>query len=116
MNRYAFAWILPSLLAIAVFTTLGVRPLQAQVDTGSITGTVTDSTGAVVGGAKVTLTNEGTAASLSTMTGSDGGYKFSPVRVGSYKIDASAQGFKTDSERHVAVDVSANVLDRKSVV
>jgi len=110
MNRYAFAWILPSLLAIAVFTTLGVRPLQAQVDTGSITGTVTDSTGAVVGGAKVTLTNEGTAASLSTMTGSDGGYKFSPVRVGSYKIDASAQGFKTDSERHVAVDVSANVL------
>ena len=38
MNRYAFAWILPSLLAIAVFTTLGVRPLEAQVDTGSITG------------------------------------------------------------------------------
>jgi hypothetical protein len=110
MDRYAFARILRSLLAVAVFTTLGVRLLQAQVDTGSITGTVTDASGAVVSGAKITLTNEGTAASLSTTTGSDGGYKFSPVRVGSYKIDAAAQGFKIDSERHVAVDVTANVL------
>ena len=49
------------MLAVAVFTTLGARYLQAQVDTGSITGTVTDSSGAVVSGAKVTLTNEGTA-------------------------------------------------------
>ena len=110
MNRYAFAWILRSLLAIAVFTTLDVGLLQAQVDTGSITGTVTDSSGAVVSGAKVTLTNEGTAANLSTNTGSDGGFKFSPVRVGSYKLDVTAQGFKTDSAAHVAVDVSSNVL------
>ena len=109
MDRYAFARILRSLLAVGVFTTLGVRLLQAQVDTGSITGTVTDASGAVVSGAKITLTNEGTAASLSTTTGSDGGYKFSPVRVGSYKIDAAAQGFKIDSERHVAVDVTSNV-------
>jgi len=110
MNRYAFSWILRSLVAITLFAALGLKPLQAQVDTGSITGTVTDSTGALVSGAKVVLTNEGTAASLSTTTGSDGGYKFSPVRVGTYKLEASAQGFKTDSAVHVAVDVSSNVL------
>ena len=110
MNRYAFASILRSLLAIAVFTTVGVGLLHAQVDTGSITGTATDSSGAVVSGAKVTLTNEGTAANLSTTTGSDGGYKFSPVRVGSYKLDVTAQGFKTASAAHVAVDVSSNAL------
>jgi Carboxypeptidase regulatory-like domain/TonB-dependent Receptor Plug Domain/TonB dependent receptor len=110
MNRYAFAWTIRSILGVAVLTTFNARYLQAQIDTGSITGTVTDASGAVVSGAKVTLTNEGTAASLSTTTGSDGGYKFNPVRIGSYKIDVTAQGFKTASEPHVAVDVSSNVL------
>ncbi|MGD0758443.1 MAG: carboxypeptidase-like regulatory domain-containing protein [Candidatus Sulfotelmatobacter sp.] len=110
MNRNAFAWILRGLLAVAVFTTLNVRPLQAQVDTGSITGTLTDTSGAVVSGAKVTLTNEGTGTSLSTTTGADGVYEFSPVRIGSYKLDASAQGFKKEVQIHVVVDVSARVL------
>ncbi|MFZ0955511.1 MAG: carboxypeptidase-like regulatory domain-containing protein, partial [Candidatus Sulfotelmatobacter sp.] len=110
MNRNAFAWILRGLLALAVFTTLNVGPLQAQVDTGSITGTVTDTTGAVVSGAKVTLTNEGTGTSLSTTTGADGVYEFSPVRIGSYKLEASAQGFKKEVQIHVVVDVSARVL------
>ena len=110
MNRNAFAWVLRSLLAVAVFTTLSVGSLLAQIDTGSIAGTVTDASGAVVSGAKVTLTNEGTAATLSATAGSDGGYKFSPVRIGSYKIDVAAQGFKTSSETHIVVDVSSNVL------
>ncbi|HET6178541.1 MAG TPA: carboxypeptidase-like regulatory domain-containing protein, partial [Candidatus Sulfotelmatobacter sp.] len=110
MKRYGFAWVLRSLLAVSIFTTLGIKPLLAQVDTGSITGTVTDASGAVVSGAKITLTNEGTAANLATTSGSDGGYKFSPVRVGSYKLDVAAQGFKTTSTIHVAVDVSSNVL------
>ncbi len=110
MNRNAFAWILRGLLAVAVFTTLNVKPLQAQVDTGSITGTVTDTSGAVVSGAKVTLTNEGTGTNLSTATGADGVYEFSPVRIGSYKLDASAQGFKKELQIHVVVDVSARVL------
>ncbi|HUD64368.1 MAG TPA: TonB-dependent receptor [Candidatus Sulfotelmatobacter sp.] len=110
MNRYGFAWFLPSLLAIAVFTTFGAGLLHAQVDTGSITGTVADSTGAVVGGAKVTLVNEGTGVTLSTNSGSDGNYVFSPVRIGSYKLEAAAQGFKTQVQTHVVVEVSARVL------
>ncbi len=110
MNRYGFGWILPTLLAIAVFTTFGAGLLHAQVDTGSITGTVTDSSGAVVGGAKVTLVNEGTGVTLSTNSGSDGNYVFSPVRIGSYKLEAAAQGFKTQVQTHVVVEVSARVL------
>jgi Carboxypeptidase regulatory-like domain len=109
MDRHAFASILRSFLAVALFTTLAVNSLQAQVDTGSITGTVTDASGAVVSGAKVTLTNEGTGTVLSTLTGADGIYDFSPVRIGTYKLDASANGFKTVVQNHIAVDVSARV-------
>jgi len=83
--------------------------LRAQVDTGSITGTVTDQSGAVVTGAKITLTNEGTGASLTTTTGADGVYKFSPVRVGSYKLESTAQGFQTMTQPGVKVDIGSNV-------
>ena len=109
MNRPACFWILRSFFVLAFGMVLSVLPLRAQVDTGSITGTVTDSSGAVVPGAKITLTNEGTAASLATTTGSDGSYRFSPVRIGNYKIEVAAQGFKTVTEVHVAVNVSSNV-------
>jgi Carboxypeptidase regulatory-like domain/TonB dependent receptor len=84
--------------------------LRAQVDTGSITGTVRDASGAVVSSAKVTLTNEGTGIALSTQTGADGVYSFSPVRIGSYTLQAAAAGFKTEVQTHVVVDVSARVL------
>jgi hypothetical protein len=96
-------------LTIAVLF-LGTIPLQAQVDTGSIVGTVTDPSGAVISGAKVTLTNLGTNAALTTTTQADGTYKFSPVRIGTYKIDVTAQGFQTASQRNIPVEVSSNVL------
>jgi hypothetical protein len=108
MNRDAFACTLRSVLALFVFAVVATL-LQAQVDQGSITGTVSDPSGAVVSGAKVTLTNEGTGASLTTTTGSDGLYRFSPVRIGNYKLEVAAGGFKTATETHVAVDVSSNV-------
>ena len=91
--------ILPNIFAV-IFTVclVSVTTLNAQVDTGSIIGTVTDQSGAIITGAKVTLTNQGTGASLSTVSGTDGVYKFSPVRIGSYKVDATAQGFQTTTQ------------------
>ena len=109
MNRSACSWILRSLFGWVVFTSLSFVPAHAQVDQGSITGTVSDASGAVVNAAKVVLTNEGTGASLTTTTAADGLYRFSPVRIGNYKIEVAAEGFKTASEVHVAVDVSSNV-------
>jgi len=97
-------------LALAAGLLLSVGSLQAQVDTGSITGTISDPSGAVLSGAKVTLINEGTAVALTTTSGADGSYSFSPVRIGSYKLEASFKGFKTEVSTHVAVDVSARVL------
>ena len=50
--------------------------LHAQTDTGGVTGTVTDSTGAVVAGAQLTLTNDGTGILQQTQSTSTGTYSF----------------------------------------
>jgi hypothetical protein len=61
--------------------------LLAQVDTGTILGTVYDSTGAIIPGAQVTITHEGTAATQAAETRADGTYIFTPVRIGSYTVE-----------------------------
>jgi Carboxypeptidase regulatory-like domain/TonB dependent receptor len=98
------------LLLLTVCFLVGVRPLFAQMDTGSVLGTVTDQSGAVIIGAKVTMTNEGTGISMTAVTGPDGVYKFSPVKIGSYKIDVVSQGFQTTTTPGVVVDIGANVV------
>src|SRR5215472_17205987 len=89
---------------------LGVQSLSAQVDTGTIVGVVTDQSGAVIAGAKATLTNLGTNAALSTTTAADGSYKFSPVKIGNYKVDISYQGFQSATQRNVVVNVGSDSL------
>jgi len=96
--------------AVILFLSLAFMPLHAQVDTGSITGTVTDISGAAIADATVTLTNMGTNAELTTTTEGDGSYKFSPVRIGIYKLEVSMKGFETTSQQNIAVDVNAGVL------
>ena len=99
-----------AMTAAFVLTLLCIPPLRAQVDAGAILGTVTDASGSAVHGATVTLTNEGTNAALSTPTGNDGGYKFTPVRIGSYKLTVAFQGFETITRPHVPVNVGENVV------
>lgn len=65
-----------------------------QTGTSRVTGTAVDATGAVVPGAKVTLTNEATNASLTTTTTSAGTYVFDSVQLGNYTITAEHGGFK----------------------
>ena len=114
MNRNAFIkWIGRASMAMMAGLALLLfcaRPLCAQVDTGAILGIVTDTSGAAVRGATVTLTNEGTDASLSSTTEADGSYKFSPVRIGSYKLTVTYQGFQTTTQVGVKVDVGAQVV------
>ncbi len=98
MNRKAIAsWMLQASLAMTVCVLFfSAQSLHAQVDTGTITGTITDSSAAVVGGAKVTLTNEGTSATLSSTADSGGNYTFTPVRIGTYSITVSYPGISND--------------------
>jgi len=109
--RMSFRWVCAvSILFAFVALLIVATPVRAQVDAGSILGTISDETGAVVSGASVTLTNEGTGASLTTTTGSDGGYKFSPVKIGSYKIDVSFQGFQPLTAKGVVVNIGVDVV------
>jgi hypothetical protein len=100
-------------LAVSAFLLvlfLSAPPLKAQVDTGSILGTITDASGAAISGAKVTLTNEGTGAALTFTTGGDGVYKFTPLKIGSYKVTASFQGFRTTTQTNIVVNVGTDVV------
>ncbi len=98
------------LVVLAGIMLLSAAPLFAQIDTGSVVGTVSDPSGAVLSGAQVTLTNEGTNQSLTTTTSADGTYKFSPVKIGTYQLEATSQGFGSSTETHVPVAIDTNSL------
>jgi hypothetical protein len=68
---------------------------QAQTGTSRITGTVTDPSGAVLPGAKVTAKNEATGVTYTAQTSGAGTYSFESLPVGSYEIKVEAQGFRT---------------------
>ena len=67
----------------------------------SISGNVTDTNGAAVPGASVTITNRATNQSITTMTGSDGSYRSSTLAPGTYSVTINSPGFK----QHRIVDV-----------
>lgn len=71
-------------------------PLSAQVVTGTLLGTVQDSSGAALATANVTLTNEGTNIVNRTTTGPEGYYTFPNLTPGRYSVTVAAQGFKTE--------------------
>jgi Carboxypeptidase regulatory-like domain/TonB dependent receptor len=85
------------------------RPTIAQVDMGSISGTVRDTSGAVIPGVKVVLTNVDTGITTSTTTGSEGQYTLSPLKIGHYSVSAEATGFQAVRQNNVTVDVQQKV-------
>ncbi len=103
MNKISSKRWTPAWLAIFALT-LGVSMGFAQVDTGTILGTVKDQSGAVVPGAKVTIVNQGTADSITTLTRSDGTYIVTPLKIGTYRISVELAGFK--KEENAAFDLN----------
>ncbi len=83
--------------------------LFAQLDTGSITGTVTDSSGAAIPGATITLTNLATNTKTVTQSTSTGAYVFDDLHPGTYMIVTEEKGFENYVVRGIDVHVQ-NVL------
>jgi carboxypeptidase family protein/TonB-dependent receptor-like protein len=97
------------LLWAALFTCVVPGLVAAQAVTGTILGTVTDSSGAVVPGATVTLTNTATGVSRTVVTDSSGEYTAPSLRTGTYSVKTEIQGFKTVTMSDVAVGVDQKV-------
>ena len=85
------------------------HPAFSQADQGAITGTITDSTGAVVPNAQVTVTAAETGLVLKGTADASGVFVFSPLKVGTYTVSASSAGFSTTTQENVALHVQDRI-------
>ncbi|HLM79845.1 MAG TPA: TonB-dependent receptor [Terriglobales bacterium] len=99
-----------SAMFFSIFLPLAT-PLWAQKDAGAIVGLVRDPSGAVVTGAKVTVTDVDRGIHSILSTNDEGQYVASPLRIGRYSVTVEKQGFR----KAVAGPVQVNIQDRVSV-
>lgn len=92
------------LFACALEVLLVSNAAWAQVDQGTITGVVQDSSGAVVPNAQVTVTNTDMGLILQGTTNGSGVYVFSPLKIGNYTVAATAKGFQTTQRENLHLD------------
>jgi hypothetical protein len=95
-----------ALLAVIVF---GALPMLAQFDTGTITGTVTDASGAIVASASITVTNVGTGFQKTLVTNQTGNFVASSLPYGTYVVATHATGFAESKSQPVLLSVGATV-------
>src|SRR5580692_4758791 len=94
-----------AVLSLGVLFSVFCLNLSAQSTYGSISGTVTDPSGAAVAAVNVTLTNVGTAEKRSQTTGDNGQFTFVNLFQGNYRVDIEKQGFKHFARTGVVVEV-----------
>src|SRR5437870_3883461 len=92
-------------------------PVAAQVDRATLTGTVTDSTGSVIVGAKVEAVSTGTALRRETITSVNGAYELPGLPIGRYIVTISKAGFKVTQYTNVELSVGqSRTLDAQMEV
>ncbi|HST23763.1 MAG TPA: carboxypeptidase-like regulatory domain-containing protein, partial [Blastocatellia bacterium] len=91
--------------AVALLLTILALSTQAQTNKATIVGTVTDSGGAVVAGANVTVVNIGTNAERKVTTNEDGTFVVALLDIGNYKVTASASGFKDVARENIVLQI-----------
>ena len=101
-QRYAFRFLSCFSLFILLVPCLAYGQ---SATTGMISGVVTDSSGAVLPGATVTLIQQATSVKQTATTGSDGRYVFAAVVPNDYELNVSAPGFETTVVSNVVVEV-----------
>ena len=94
-SRFCVAALALLALGYCKVSTGQTAPTPAQSPSGSLVGTVVDSTGAVVPRAVITITNSTTNQAFSAMSGADGTFHFSNVPLGDYTLSAVLSGFST---------------------
>jgi hypothetical protein len=76
-----------------------------QADTATIVGTVRDSSGAVIVGGTITVTETDTSTKIVARTDSTGNYVVTPLRIGNYTVAVEAPGFKTETHSGIVLQV-----------
>jgi hypothetical protein len=107
--RYSNRSICSLCLAALLMVLCGAGAAFAQYDTGTIAGTVLDAHGAVVAGAAVKITNTGTGRVYHVTTNSEGDYVVPSVPEGTYRVEATRDGFATSIVENVVVHASESV-------
>src|SRR5204863_8919848 len=85
---------------------IGVIPTAAQQVTATITGQVTDPSGAAVPGAKVTATDTQRGTQYTAQTNSDGRYTISNILVGTYGVKVENAGFQTATQSNITLQLN----------
>jgi hypothetical protein len=89
---------------VALYAALSVPGLWAQNVTGTLTGTVMDSTGAVVPEVTVTMKNEASGDIRTTVTNTEGFFSINAVQPGDYTVSVDAKGFSKWEANHIHFD------------
>jgi hypothetical protein len=94
---------LRSMLVIAL--SLLASPAWAQIDTATLVGNITDTSGALVTGASVTVRDESTGLVLKQKVNGQGAYNFTALKIGNYTVTAAAAGFAETRQAHVSLAI-----------
>ena len=104
LARHPGMFLLSAVIALAL-----VPALLGQYGTGTILGTVTDPTGAVIPGATVTAKNTATNETRTFKTDAEGSYRFSALMSGTYTLTATAPSFRTATVSNLVLQVNMQV-------
>ncbi|MPY90139.1 MAG: hypothetical protein GEU99_19720 [Luteitalea sp.] len=86
------------------------RPLLAQVETARITGTIQDSSGAILPGVGITIIHVETSRQVTAVTNDEGRYLSIPLPVGEYRVQAELSGFKRASREGIRLEVAQSAV------
>ena len=102
LSMWVVIWSVLCLIAVSG------EDLSAQQAGALLTGTVKDSTGAVIAGAKVTLKNSDTNVGRTIDSNKDGDYLFPQVSIGTYELEVDQQGFKKYVRKGIKLEINQN--------
>jgi hypothetical protein len=99
-----------SVISVVFLLLVWIPPTFAQLDTGTISGTVTDQTNAAIPGASVSIKNIGTGIARRLLSNEAGRYEAVALPVGTYEVTASIAGFQTFVRGGIALTVGRNAV------
>ncbi|MSO19754.1 MAG: TonB-dependent receptor [Acidobacteria bacterium] len=98
------------ILTLMVLVLLGGNWALAQVTTGTVSGTATDSSGAVLPGVKIEVMSETTGLTRTVVTNATGHYSAPQLTVGEYRVSATLEGFKTEVRSGVVLTIGREAV------